>query len=395
MTDEQHNKLSCPCCRGTQYVTIARYPRSVTSDSVIVDRSVSNEYCHTCGLFWNSQGARGCEDAFYSEDYNLLSHAADAEFVYETDTGLQGINAATAEYFAQSLRLPQNGSMIDVGCGKGLLLRAFGNHFPLWKLHGVEPSRSARAFFEHAPVNSEIHNGTLESSPFITKKFDLVTCTGVLEHVPDPVAFASQLKALLGVQGTLFISVPNFAKNPTDLITFDHLSRFTPEGIIQLLARAGLEVVELLTSDRVPMWIIARVGTVEEPPIDDGATGRASVAWLDSIMTRFSELGRLGSDHRIGIYGTGLLAMAAVALGHFPADRIFAFFDDNRHLHGTTRLDRGVYSLAQARELGITDMTFSANPVYFEQMSARVSANCPGVKLWTLPALAFSRQIET
>lgn len=40
------------------------------------------------------------------------------------------------------------------------------------------------------------------------EKFDLLICTEVLEHVPDPVATFKKLKRLLAPKGQLFVSVP-------------------------------------------------------------------------------------------------------------------------------------------------------------------------------------------
>lgn len=69
--------------------------------------------------------------------------------------------------------------------------------------------------------------------------FDVVICEQVLEHVPDPARAASTLRALCRPDAVLFVSVPLLVRvhgSPGDYW------RFTPDGLLVLLERAGFEV---------------------------------------------------------------------------------------------------------------------------------------------------------
>ncbi|MDQ6909536.1 MAG: class I SAM-dependent methyltransferase [Actinomycetota bacterium] len=69
--------------------------------------------------------------------------------------------------------------------------------------------------------------------------FDLVICEQVLEHVPDPVRAASNLRELCRPGGKLVVSTPFLVKvhgSPGDYW------RFTPDGLRVLLEGAGLQV---------------------------------------------------------------------------------------------------------------------------------------------------------
>ncbi|HUZ31002.1 MAG TPA: class I SAM-dependent methyltransferase [Xanthobacteraceae bacterium] len=305
-------------------------------------------------------------------------------------------NRQLVEYLYESKLLPKSGRLLDIGCGKGLFLREFRLKFPKWEVAGIELSDTAFVELKKEMPDVPLHHGGFENSPFRNEKFDLVVAANVLEHVPDPLPFLSGVESVMSPNGLAYIVVPNFENNPSDLITFDHLSRFTPKSIVWAFNAVGLNPALLnVSSSRVSMSVLANRGKCESASIDSPAFAHASVAWLATAYDVFDKLSELPTDHRVGIYGTGLLALGAHALGRISAEKVAAVFDDNPHFQGTTKLGRRVSSLAECVELGITDITFSANPVYFEQMRARVSANCPGVKLWTLPALEFSRQIET
>jgi SAM-dependent methyltransferase len=72
--------------------------------------------------------------------------------------------------------------------------------------------------------------------------FDVVICEQVLEHVSDPVAAVRTLAALLAPSGTLIVSTPFLVKlhaAPGDFW------RFTPDGLVTLLASAGLDATSI------------------------------------------------------------------------------------------------------------------------------------------------------
>jgi SAM-dependent methyltransferase len=381
---------SCPVCHSISVTTAVAVDVAPTSDGVVVNAPVDTAVCTNCGFAFNTVGARGKETTFYSDAYDLLAESADAEFVYETDSGIRGINDDMAEYIIRRYGLQSGASVLDVGCGKGLFLRALGRRRDDLVLHGVEPSRHARRFSERIVPGASIHEGLLAQSPFASRHFDLVTCVGVFEHVPDPVGFARDLATRVAPEGRLFLSVPNLVNNPADVVTFDHLSRFTPTTFRAVLGRAGLVVEELVVGRRVPMWALARrarEGEVSEVSLDSGSIAHGAAAWFGACLDVYRRLGESsGIDaRRIGVYGTGLILPAAVALGALDANRIIAFFDDNPHMQGATRLGRPVRPLADAPVLGITDMAFSANPVYLPRMLSKVEALGAAIRAWPLP----------
>lgn len=99
--------------------------------------------------------------------------------------------------------------ILDYGCGTGDHLTA-----PLARLgHLVtgldvhEPSiREARKRHCFANLTFLSSPDTLFSSTCV---YDVIICSEVLEHVPDPVGFLSALRRLLDAQGALIVTTPN------------------------------------------------------------------------------------------------------------------------------------------------------------------------------------------
>jgi len=57
-----------------------------------------------------------------------------------------------------------------------------------------------------------LHNCPIESSPFASGTFDLITCISVLEHIPDDTNAIERMWSLLKPAGRLLLSVPCAAK---------------------------------------------------------------------------------------------------------------------------------------------------------------------------------------
>ena len=76
----------------------------------------------------------------------------------------------------------------------------------------------------------------------ITRRFDVVICDQVLEHVVDPNRAVATLADLCTPGGYVVVGVPFLVRvHPAP----DDYWRFTADGLRVLLERAGLEVVEL------------------------------------------------------------------------------------------------------------------------------------------------------
>ena len=136
--------------------------------------------------------------------------------------------------------LPSGSRVLDIGCGRGVMLRALLDlgH----EAHGVEIAPEAasgadpRAQIRIAPE--------LAKANYEENTFDAVIMWHVLEHLPHPEQTLAEIRRILRPGGRLILAVPNFGslqsqRTGNDWFHLDlprHLYHFTPETLQRLLA---------------------------------------------------------------------------------------------------------------------------------------------------------------
>lgn len=139
------------------------------------------------------------------------------------------------------------GVVLDLGCGRGYWLEQMAGAG--LRVVGLEPDAARAAVAAtHAPVAA----GDGSRLPIGTATVDLVWCIHVLHHLPDPVAALAEIARVLRPGGTLVLA-ETVDDNPLVRLgrrvhpEFDGVAvqaRFTAAALVDLLGRAGLEVVD-------------------------------------------------------------------------------------------------------------------------------------------------------
>jgi SAM-dependent methyltransferase len=101
-------------------------------------------------------------------------------------------------------RLPEGGSVLDVGCSSGDLLCALPASI---EKYGVEPSAQASARAEALGVR--VLCATVNELPQCSKRFDVITAVDVIEHVESPLLFLQGLARNLAPGGQIVVSTGN------------------------------------------------------------------------------------------------------------------------------------------------------------------------------------------
>ncbi len=79
--------------------------------------------------------------------------------------------------------------------------------------------------------------------PFPNQAFDLVLCTEVLEHVPDPDATMREIRRVMAYRGTLILTTPL----TWGVHAVHDYHRWTESGLVRLLARHGFHLDQCRT----------------------------------------------------------------------------------------------------------------------------------------------------
>ena len=146
-------------------------------------------------------------------------------------------------------------SVLDVGCGEGVLVQRWALQRPGARLVGIdleEPSIQA-GWAEHAAPNLEYRVMPAADLPFGDREFELASAIEVLEHVPDPERTLAEMARC--ASGHLLVSVPreplwrmlNMARGAYWGAlgnTPGHLNHWSRRSFVRLLSAHG-EVVEV------------------------------------------------------------------------------------------------------------------------------------------------------
>jgi 2-polyprenyl-3-methyl-5-hydroxy-6-metoxy-1,4-benzoquinol methylase len=141
-------------------------------------------------------------------------------------------------------------SLLDVGCGEGVLVHEWAQRLPSARVVGIdleEPSIQSGWEQRQAP-NLQYKVMRAENLPFADGEFELACAIEVLEHVPDPEHTLAEMARC--ASGHLLVSVPreplwrmlNVARGAylRDLgNTPGHLNHWSKRSFMRLLAHYG------------------------------------------------------------------------------------------------------------------------------------------------------------
>lgn len=206
------------------------------------------EVCTSCGLVRLGRLPRleeayppdyyGSGEAKFLPGIEILSHAPPALMV-------------TARRLAS--RLPDGAkprSVLDVGCGRGYLLRQFRRMG--WLASGIDIKGSP---IPVADPDLDCREGDACLLPWPAGHFDLVVINHVLEHVADPWTACAEAARVLRPGGILYVGVPNYGSFQRRLfgsLWFPlelprHLYHFSPRSLSALTEKAGFTVLRQTT----------------------------------------------------------------------------------------------------------------------------------------------------
>jgi SAM-dependent methyltransferase len=155
------------------------------------------------------------------------------------------------------------GRWLDIGCGRGTLLRAAGAEG--WEAVGTEIAPASVDSMRAQGLDARL--GTTQELDLPPSGFDVVSVVEVLEHVPDPDVLLAEAARLLRPGGALYLTTPHARGISGRLLGTgwsvvappEHLQLFSTAGIRSALSRGGLQTVSVATTGVNPYELMAGI----------------------------------------------------------------------------------------------------------------------------------------
>lgn len=349
---EQEQELAaCAVCGTASLHDVAGFGdlRRVTSDIRPWPAGGRLCVCSTCGTVQKPDDLGWRKDISHiygSYQAYRMSGGMEQAVFREADNAAMRRSERLIEAFIQAVGPADTGGALDVGCGNGAMLRALSSMLPHWTLYGQDLDDREGPALQAIPGFSALIAKPIQE---VTGRFDLVTMSHSLEHLPDPLAGLIAIRELLATGGRLFIQVPDASENPFDLAVADHRCHFSPDTLRLLLNRAGFAVDVLAAWTDKELSLVAQpVGdsaAANIPPTPEGEKAVARVARQIAWLCRLVAEARSQAGHGpIGIFGT---AVAGTWLAQHVPGRVAFFVDEDPARIGRHHLGCPVLSPSQ------------------------------------------------
>ena len=181
-----------------------------------------------------------------------------------------------------SMALPRDCNILDVGCGTGgnlAMLKAFG------EVVGLEMNQAAMNVARARNV-CPVHWGVLPNIiPFQERQFDLVILLDVLEHVDDHLLVLKSIDKILKPGGRVVITVPAFQFLWSEHDNrHHHKRRYTKRELTQTLLESGLKPMQVTYYNTFLFPLISAVRIAKNILSIRDTDDVMPVAWLNKIL---------------------------------------------------------------------------------------------------------------
>jgi len=220
---------NCPLCSGKKY--------KVFEITYFRGFEVVYQICDRCGFVFQSPRQSDAERSnFYATEYRQVYQGEEGPT--HRDLIIQEKRAVALVEFTKNwvTRVDRH---LDIGCSAGILLETIQEQFGCTPV-GIEPGDAYRNFAGSNEIS--VFSDIKELKTAGEELFDLISLAHVLEHIPDPFVYLTDLRNhYLTPDGYLLIEVPNLYAH--DSFEIAHLSAFSEHTLIQTLGKSGYTVI--------------------------------------------------------------------------------------------------------------------------------------------------------
>ncbi len=236
---------SCPLCAETQARAIG------SKEGYAIAR------CRNCGLYYLQPMPAAAELAAIYDDYDSTQMYL-SKYRKKIRTATYKLKLVGRHLDAGARRF------LDIGCNVGAVCEAARRRG--FESNGIDLDEPTLRKASELSPECRFECVTSYELAERGEKFDLVFCTGVLEHVPEAHDFAASIRKLLNDRGVLYLTTPDAGHRrvPADFVSWDevkppqHLVYYDRQTVTRLLETHGFEIIRFRWCQRANLRVIAR-----------------------------------------------------------------------------------------------------------------------------------------
>lgn len=210
-------KKNCPVCENNK----VNFERELNNIKLL--------RCNECGFVYANLSKKRIEiaNSSYDETFSNIYNNYQSSF-----------DQCWFEYIVRKIekKVGKKGSVLDIGCGNGMLLSKFKKRG--WTVAGLDFSPWAKIYAKK--IGFKLYSQSLDTQKIPKNRYDVIVCTSTLEHIEKPKEFLDDIYKILKHRGIAYFSgMPNYGSILVKLgvAKFEsnkppmHVSYFTPRSL--------------------------------------------------------------------------------------------------------------------------------------------------------------------
>lgn len=366
-----NNKI-CLCCGSKMFELFKCNGHIILSDRTPINQNLENFICKKCSFIKNNFYKKKKIKKIYKNDYNFLISKNSTTKHYISNKKDIGTYDYIYNFIKKNIKIQKITKILEIGSGTGLLINNFiKNNKNIKNCTIYEPSKNAFKILKekflknkNIKIYNEFYTGKLKKNDF-----DLILCTGVLEHVPNPIKLIKNIKKHLNPDGKIVIGVPNFKKKYDDIIVADHLNKFSEKSLNYLYNKTKTNLI-YRDPNKNSIWILDIINNNFKKKNNikfkfNIINKKEILQYFLKTKKQFNNFINL-KDKNLAFYGSGNIGLFFLINSKYVKKVKYLILDDNSL--PKKFLNMKVISLSKLKKYKIKNVFLSANQMHHKIM---------------------------